>query len=247
MMLLLDVGNTSVKWGVCNAGSIEESDCFMHRGNDVQALADQSWSKLQTPASVFIANVGGAQLQQQLCRWIGARWDITPVFLKTTAAACGVSNAYKIPENLGVDRWAALVAAHHDVAGASCVIDCGTAITLDLLDATGRHRGGMILPGTGMLQQLLLKNTAINSEARPFQAASLFSAGTEDAVNSGSLYMAAATIDRVVADMAAELDARLQLLITGGDAGRIQTLLACSARLDTELVLKGLAILAGEY
>jgi type III pantothenate kinase len=105
----------------------------------------------------------------------------------------------------------------------------------------------MILPGAGMLQQTLLKNTAINSESRLFEDASLFSAGTDDAVNSGSLYMTAATIDRVVADMTAELGARLQLLITGGDAARIQKLLACSARHDPELVLKGLAILAGEY
>jgi type III pantothenate kinase len=247
MKLLLDVGNTSVKWGVCNAGAIEQSDCFMHRGNDVRVLADQSWSELRTPSAVYIANVGGEQLQQQLSGWMGACWDIAPVFLTATAAACGVSNAYKIPGNLGVDRWAALLAAHHDTPGASCVIGCGTAITLDLVDATGQHQGGMILPGAGMLQQTLLKNTAINSESRLFEDASLFSAGTDDAVNSGSLYMAAATIDRVVADMTAELGARLQLLITGGDAARIQELLACSARHDPELVLKGLAILAGEY
>jgi type III pantothenate kinase len=247
MKLLLDVGNTSVKWGVCNAGAIEQSDCFMHRGNDVRVLADQSWSELRTPSAVYIANVGGEQLQQQLSGWMGACWDIAPVFLTATAAACGVSNAYKIPGNLGVDRWAALLAAHHDTPGASCVIGCGTAITLDLLDATGQHQGGMILPGAGMLQQTLLKNTAINSESRLFEDASLFSAGTDDAVNSGSLYMATATIDRVVADMTAELGARLQLLITGGDAARIQKLLACSARHDPELVLKGLAILAGEY
>ena len=247
MMLLLDVGNTSVKWGISNAGSIEEAGCFMHRGNDVQALAQQSWAELRKPSAVYIASVAGEQLQQQLSAWIGARWDITPRFITTAATACGVSNAYKVPENLGVDRWAALVGAHHHTPGVSCVIDCGTAITLDLLDATGRHRGGMILPGTGMLQQLLLQNTAINSEARLPEAASLFSVATEAAVNSGCLYMVAATIDRVVADMAAELDARLQLLRTGGDAGRIQTLRACSTRHEPELVLKGLAILAGEY
>jgi type III pantothenate kinase len=247
MMLLLDVGNTSVKWGVCNTGTLEQCGCFMHRGNDVRALADQSWSELRTPSSVFIASVAGEQVQQQLSDWIGAHWDIAPVFIATTAAACGVSNAYKIPGNLGVDRWAALVGIHHDAPGANCVIDCGTAITLDLLDATGLHRGGMILPGIEMLQQMLLKNTAINSEVRPFEGASLFSAGTEEAVNNGSLYMGAATIDRVVADMADDLGSPLQLVITGGDAARIQTLLACSARHDPELVLKGLAILAGEY
>lgn len=246
MKLLLDAGNTSVKWGVCHAGVIEASSCFRHRGNDVQALATRSWSELQTPSAVYIASVAGEPLQQQLSDWIGVHWQIMPVFITATAAACGVSNAYSVPENLGVDRWAALVGAHHQAPGTTCIIDCGTAITLDLLDATGQHRGGLILPGAVMLQQMLLKNTAINSESRPFTGASLFSSATEEAVNSGSLYMAAATIDRVVADMAAELDTRLQLVITGGDAGRIQTLLACSARHDPELVLKGLAILSGD-
>ena len=247
MMLLLDVGNTSVKWGVSTARNIEASGCFVHRGNKVHELADQSWAALQTPAGVCVANVAGAQLQQQLSDWIGTRWDIVPEFMATTAQACGVSNAYAVPEDLGVDRWAALVGAHHHINGNTCIVDCGTAITLDLLEATGRHRGGMILPGIEMLQQILLKNTAMKSDSRSLEIATLFSTRTDDAVNSGSLYMAAATIDRVIADMAGELGAQPQVVITGGDASRIQTLLACPARHDPELVLKGLAMLAGEH
>jgi len=117
MMLLLDVGNTSVKWGVSTARNIEASGCFVHRGNKVHELADQSWAELPTPAGVCVANVAGAQLQQQLSDWIGARWDIVPEFMATTAQACGVSNAYAVPEDLGVDRWAALVGAYHHVNG----------------------------------------------------------------------------------------------------------------------------------
>jgi len=94
---------------------------------------------------------------------------------------------------------------------------------------------------------MLLKNTAMKSDSRSLEVAALFSTRTDDAVNSGSLYMAAATIDRVIADMAGELGAQPQVVITGGDAGRIQTLLACPARHDPELVLKGLAMLAGEH
>ena len=246
MKLLLDVGNTSIKWGVCEAQTLGESGSFMHRGSDMHMLAEQSWSGLPTPEHVYVSSVAGEHMQQQLSGWLRTQWDVAPVYIETTAAACGVSNAYPLPQALGVDRWAALIGAHHSMPGTTCIVDCGTAITIDLLDAGGRHRGGMILPGVGMLQQVLLENTAMGSENRHSELAGLLSAGTEEAVNSGALYMAAATIDRVVADMAAEQDERLQLVITGGDAGRIQTLLTCSARHDPELVLKGLVMLAGE-
>jgi len=247
MMLLLDVGNTSVKWGLSAAGNIEASGCFVHRGNNVNDLLDQSWSELQAPAGVYIANVAGEQLQRQLSDWIGTRWGIAPVFVVTTAQACGVTNAYAVPDDLGVDRWAALVGAHHHTSCAACIVDCGTAITLDMINADGVHQGGLILPGVEMLQQVLLKNTAMQSDLQTLEVANLLSTRTDDAVNSGALYMAVAAVDRIVADMAAQLGVQPEVVITGGDAVRIQTLLACPARHDPELVLKGLAILAGEH
>ena len=247
MMLLLDVGNTSVKWGLSAAGNIEVSGCFVHRGNNVKDLAERSWSELQAPAGVYIANVAGEQLQRQLSDWIGTRWGIAPVFVVTAAQGCGVTNAYAVPDDLGVDRWAALVGAHHHTSGAACIVDCGTAITLDMINTDGVHQGGLILPGVEMLQQALLKNTAMQSDLQTLEVANLLSTRTDDAVNSGALYMAVAAVDRIVADMAAQLGVQPEVVITGGDAVRIQTLLACPARHDPELVLKGLAMLAGEH
>jgi type III pantothenate kinase len=246
MILLLDAGNTSVKWGLCEAGNIETSGSFMHRGNAVNDLADQSWSDLQVPAEVYIASVAGKDLEKQLSGWIRQQWGVSPVFMTTTGQACGVSNAYAVPENLGIDRWAALIGAHHHGDGAVCVVDCGTAITVDMLAAAGVHQGGLILPGVEMMKQMLLKNTAVENGTRTSAPANLFAMGTEDAINSGALYMAAAAIERIVADMAAALDTSSDVVVTGGDASRILTLLACPARHDPELVLKGLAILAGE-
>ena len=245
MILLLDAGNSSVKWGLCEAGSIAAGGSFMHRGNDFNSLADQSWSDLQTPADIYIASVAGKDLEEQITGWIRQQWDISPVFITTSGQACGVSNAYTVPENLGVDRWAALIGAHHHGIGAVCVVDCGTAITVDMLAADGVHRGGLILPGVEMMKHMLLKNTAVKSTFCTQEPANLFAMSTEDAINSGALYMAVAAIDRIVADMAATPGARPDVVLTGGDASRILTLLACPARHDPELVLKGLAILAG--
>ncbi len=247
MKLLIDVGNTAVKWGLCEAGVIVKSGHYMHRGSDVGVLAEQYWSGLSVPAGICIANVAGTQLAQQLSGWIETRWGITPVFIATTGQACGVTNAYAVPGSLGVDRWAALIGAHHHGGGATCIVDCGTAITLDMLAADGVHQGGLILPGIEMMKQMLLKNTAVVNTSTTQQAAKLFAMSTGDAVNSGALYMAAAAIDHTVGDMAEALGIAADVIITGGDASRIATLLAMPVRHDPELVLKGLAILAGEH
>jgi type III pantothenate kinase len=247
MKLLIDVGNTAVKWGLCEAGVIVKSGHYMHRGSDVGVLAEQYWSGLSVPAGICIANVAGTQLAQQLSGWIETRWGITPVFIATTGQACGVTNAYAVPGSLGVDRWAALIGAHHHGGGATCIVDCGTAITLDMLAADGVHQGGLILPGIEMMKQMLLKNTAVVNTSTTQQVAKLFAMSTGDAVNSGALYMAAAAIDRTVGDMAEALGIAADVIITGGDASRIATLLAMPVRHDPELVLKGLAILAGEH
>jgi type III pantothenate kinase len=247
MKLLIDVGNTAVKWGHSEAGVIVKSGRYMHRGGDIDVLAEQYWSELSAPAGICIANVAGTQLAQQLSGWIETRWGVTPVFIATTGQACGVTNAYAVPGSLGVDRWAALIGAHHHGGGATCTVDCGTAITLDMLAADGVHQGGLILPGIEMMKQMLLKNTAVVNTSTTQQAAKLFATSTGDAVNSGALYMAAAAIDRTVGDMAEALGIAADVIITGGDASRIATLLSMPVRHDPELVLKGLAILAGEH
>ena len=220
---------------------------FIHRDKNFHALADQAWSELPAPAAVCIANVAGEALGTQLSGWIGQQWGITPVFITTTGQACGVTNAYTVPEHLGVDRWAALVGARHHGSGAVCIVDCGTAITVDLLAADGVHRGGLILPGVAMMQQMLQQDTAVANVPRKEEPAKLFAMGTEDAINSGALYMAVAAIDRIVADMTTGQGVPAEVVITGGDAGRIMTLLGCPVRHDPGLVLKGLAMLAGEH
>lgn len=248
MILLLDAGNTSVKWGLDDGGSIVTGGSFMHRGNNVYDLAGKAWSELQMPAGVYIANVAGVETGRSLSDWVEKQWGISPVFIASTARACGVKNAYAIPGQLGVDRWAALIGAHSQGSGEQqCIVDCGTAITLDMLAADGVHRGGLILPGIEMMQHMLLKNTAVKNTSCTQESAKLFAMGTEDAVNSGALYMAAAAIDRIAIDMGAAPGAPMDVVITGGDASRILTLLACPARHDPELVLKGLAMLAGGH
>ena len=126
------------------------------------------------------------------------------------------------------------------------MIDCGTAITIDLLSAEGQHLGGVILPGVGLLKGVLLEETAnvlsSQGERTPEPAATNTGAG----VHNGAVHMAVAAIDRIVDSHVASQGDALELVITGGDASEMLTLLARRVRHEPELVLKGLAILAGE-
>ena len=246
MMLLLDVGNTSIKWAVRESTEMSPAGCFQHQNKDFNALAQTAWASLPAPEKIMVSNVAGSDIGDSLTDWALNHWGLTPVFVRVTDKALGVTNAYARPADLGVDRWMALVGAHSSSSGALCIVDCGTAITLDFLAADGVHRGGLILPGVDMIERMLLNNTADIKLSSNLQFATPFASGTGEAVHGGAIYMVTAAIDRIVADMGVESGTRPEVIITGGDAGQIQSLLSCSPRHEPALVLKGLAIFAGE-
>jgi len=246
MNLLLDVGNTAVKWACESSGALGMTGQFVHRGGNIGVLADAAWSGLQPADKVLVASVAGNDMQAALLAWFSDHWQVQPLFLHSTATACGVTNAYADPGNLGVDRWAAIVAAHQRYPGAVCVVDCGTAVTLDMVTAGGEHRGGLILPGVEMLQQMLLQNTAELRLSGKQPAVTPLANSTAAAVYGGAVYLLAAAIERSVADMRAQLGESIEIVMTGGDAGRILPLLNGIAQHQPDLVLQGIAMLAGK-
>lgn len=246
MMLLVDIGNTAVKWALHESGDMSAGGRIVHRGHDIVTAFNAAWSELPRPGRIVVANVAGDTVAESLTDWAGTHWSLQPEFMQAGKTAGGVSNAYDIATDLGVDRWAALVGAHHHVDGPVCVIDCGTAITIDLLSASGRHLGGVILPGVGLLKGVLREETANVLSSQGGRAPEPVAASTGAGVHSGAVYMAVAAIDRIVATHLASQGDALELVITGGDAAEILTLLARRARHEPELVLKGLVILGGE-
>jgi len=246
MKLLVDIGNSSVKWALARGQQLETTGRFTHRGNVFAALAEQAWDGMVAPDQVLVTNVAGAGIADTLCAWAGRRWQTSPQFIRAGRQAAGVTNAYPIPEQLGADRWAAMIAAWHAAGGAVCAVDCGSALTLDLVDPAGAHRGGLILPGVTMMQQALSANTADLHLPQDEHPAVPLATGTAAAISSGCRYAAAAAVDRIVTDMAAGTGLQPEVIITGGDAQRLAPLLRVAARHDADLVLKGIAILAGE-
>jgi type III pantothenate kinase len=247
MNLLLDIGNSRIKWAVQEQEHWSYGEPFVHKGQAFKPIVEGAWKQLEKPERVIIANVAGQAIEKKLTAWIKRTWKLVPDYLRPGPAVCGVTNAYSKPECLGADRWAGLIAARTHYPGTVMMVDCGTAITVDVLSAGGKHLGGLIVPGVDMMAAALTQNTAgIVLGELESRDVSLLGSSTDSAVSGGVLYAAVAFVDRVFSDLQAEFDERITLLVSGGDAKRIMPLLSHRPRYDEHLVLRGLAVYAEE-
>lgn len=242
MTLLVDVGNSRIKWARDDRGTLVGHGEAAWREMGLEATVAAAWNALSRPRRVLAASVLDDASRQVLCDWVFGRWGLEVQFVRSQACAGGVVNAYAEPERLGVDRFAALVAARAAGRRACCVADCGTAVTLDALTADGRHLGGLIVPGLATMRRSLLVDTrgirVVEGDTRI-----LLARETGAAVAAGTSYALAALIDRVVYEMQVELGELVTCVMTGGDAPLLRPLLSVTSEWHPDLVLRGVALL----
>lgn len=239
--LVIDIGNSRIKWAFADGAKLGATHVgparpFADSLAAIGALAEQ-------PARIVCANVAGDDAARALLSWAETQFGVTPLLVRAEEHAFGVRNAYAQPARLGADRWAALIGARRRSDKAVCVVDCGTAITMDLLDDDGRHRGGLIAPGPATMRRALYGTTAgIADEGEGIIAP--LAADTRSAVTTGTLYMAAAFLDRARFEFERTLARDLPCLLTGGDAPALTPLLRGHYEMVPDLVLEGLAVIA---
>jgi type III pantothenate kinase len=139
----------------------------------------------------------------------------------------------------------AIIAAwhrYHTHKESVCVVDCGTAMTIDGIAKSGQHLGGLILPGYAMMQEILANSTSDINTIRMTTPTLNFSNSTEQGVNSGCYLAMIATIDRVVTSMKNDHDGRVRCIITGGNAELVIKQLGEEFEYEPNLVLHGLAL-----
>lgn len=235
--LLVDLGNTRIKWAHCADGQIGNMSAQAH-GGDVEALFASGIWKEDRPGTVLCGSVAGPELQQALAGAAEGHWRLAPQFLTTGAVHGRLRNGYAQPAQMGVDRWLALVGAVGQCAGPFVVIDAGTAVTFDLVDPEGAHQGGWIFPGSRLMYDSLRMGTArvspptLDSPPRWGQdTAGCVAAGIAAAV-SGAV--------RTLETLLKESEFSGPLFLTGGDAELIGPLLTGECRIQPDLVLRGL-------
>jgi type III pantothenate kinase len=247
VLLLIDAGNTRVKWALAEADSAPgdwlASGALMHA--ELERLPQDVAAALagrgaQVIRRALLANVAGAAMRARLQQVLPA--GLAPEAVEWFASQprrAGLENGYRDPTQLGCDRFAAAIGARTLAPGRALIVaNCGTATTIDAVSADGRFLGGMILPGLGLMAAALARNTAQlpqigDSAALP----SGFADNTDDAILSGCLAAQAGAIERACAAHGAAA-----CLLSGGAAPFIAPALALSTphRLVEHIVLIGL-------
>ena len=241
-MLLLDIGNTRIKWAW-----VEENQWLQQGAASIRELhaLTQSFASLPQPHKILVSNVAGAETAQQVCAAC-ALWNCPVEFISASAAQCGVSNTYDQPSQLGSDRWATLIAAWHQERSACLVVNCGTATTIDALSGEGEFLGGLILPGIDMMQHSLATGTAqlrTNGGYRAEKHWKEFPRNTIDAIFSGAIQ---STVGAILRQHELLGISGARCLLSGGAADNVQPHIDLSLLRVDNLVLKGLQIIGQE-
>ncbi len=250
--MLIDAGNTRLKWCLLRGTKLARVQALAWSEPRAARAARRVMSSGSGVTRILVCSVAGARLERALRRAARAAHLPAPLFIRTARRAAGVRNGYVDPWRLGADRWVALIGARALVPKrALCVVDIGTALTLDLLDDGGRHRGGLLLPGPTLMVEALLRQTAgirRRAQQRPARrAANVFARSTRGGLQAGSELAAAALIERAMREARSLLGRKPLLLLAGGGAARVAARLGVAVRREQALVLKGLAVLAAGH
>ena len=241
MLLLIDAGNTNIKWAIWALDRkpgdwLEFQSVSQH---DVSMLAHQWTNKKITHC--FISNVAGEAMLLSLTEQINAV-GIHPSqihVLHSQAQYGGIQNHYRNPQQLGSDRFASLIAAHYLFPTRPLlIVTCGTATTVDAIDAEGNFNGGMILPGLGTMAQSLALNTARLPEVSPVDFKAVFADNTQDAIISGCINAQIGAVMRALEHLQ---DTEVLCIFSGGAAQYIAPYMPRPCQQIENLVLIGLA------
>jgi len=251
MKLLLDIGNTRIKWGFLIAGGVQDGGQVTHRGAAMTDALSFLRHLPHVPDGVLATNVAGERIGAAVRAAVEDRFELPVRFAATGRTHGRLRNGYRSIRHLGVDRWLAMVAAVHRHDGALCVVDAGTAVTVDLIDAEGRHLGGLIVPGLGLMAQSLQCGT-IQIHAAMEQPSAAGGAenswpgrDTDAAVGEGGRTAEVGLIEHCMRWMR-DNGAHHRLVVTGGSYPQFEPLLRrASPGIEVDhrpaLVLEGLA------
>jgi len=246
-VLLVDVGNSRVKWARCERGRLGHSRAAVYSGWGADEFRRRLFSSGKAPTRALISSVAGAAHNRMLTA-AARRAGVAAEFVKVSRGAGGVRIGYLEPWRLGVDRFVSIVGAHALFPRLPlCVVGIGTAMTVDLVGADGRHHGGAIIPAPALMVGTLLERThGIRRRARGGAAgrAGLFGRSTRAAVVQGARYAAAALIDRATEEARALVGRKPLVMIHGGEAESVRPLVVSACVGVPDLILRGLSVLA---
>jgi type III pantothenate kinase len=247
--LLIDLGNSCLKWAVKTEEGISSSYSFYYQNQDLEILLEKAWANLNID-KVVLASVADDHLTNLITQFAEKKWGLKLIILKTSLESYGLRNHYVTPFLLGVDRWAVAVAAWKQYQSPLCLVSCGTAITTDIINAKGELLGGTISPGLSFMCQSLSQRAAKlkTLDQHFFQEGKFYnpvleSKDTVTALTSGALLMAIAFLDQTAVTLSKKYGSEMRFIIRGGDAEFLLPHLKTHFEYQSDLVFDGIDLL----
>lgn len=238
MKLVVDVGNSRVKWAQV-VGSDLRVGKPIERGESMEVALQSVWGYIDPPSDILVCSVAGREFDSWLAQWMQDHLACGPRWFSSQPETLGIVNGYVDHRELGSDRWAAIVGTRSLRSGPVGVLDCGTAITLDVVDAADRHLGGLIIPGPELARDCLLNNTANIRAAAP-ALKGVLGRSTAACVTNGVNLGLAGALQRWMSDVEDMLNG-VAWLATGGAWPHLSPIMRVPMQYDPGLVLRGLA------
>lgn len=235
--LQVDLGNSRAKWRLMDQGAV------LARGSFVPLSKEMFADVPAAPRRIWVSSVAGTTIEDALATAVTRRWGVSPWFARTPARCRGLVNSYAEPARMGVDRWLAMLGARARCDGRFCVVDAGSALTIDLVGRDGRHEGGYIIPGAHLMEQSLLRDTdrVRFDESVPYLLAP--GRSTAEAVRNGISLAQAGAVTLALARLGGPEPA---LFYCGGGAQQLNASLNRPGEVAPDLVFEGLEIMALE-
>ncbi len=249
MILVVDVGNTRLKWAWLTSTGLSDQQAILHRGAKPGMWTAALFESGHKPTRVLCSNVAGHKMAKTLSRRAKKTFRVDVEFIAASTEFRDLTNGYLNPSLLGPDRWLAMIGAWTKARSALCVVDVGTAVKVDGVDAAGRHLGGLIVPGIHMMREALMTKTSDIADAAEHSTPSLagvLANNTMGAVSRGAVFALAGLADRAAEVIEQSTGVKSKLFITGGDAGMISGTVRTHAEIVPDLVLQGLAVIAAQ-
>lgn len=244
MRLLLDIGNTRLKWAWYSEGRVSPCDAIVYNQANLAEELAVVWQEFNAPQDVWIVSVAKQPINDILNQYCHNAWGIKPNYVQSSRALLGVTNAYRDAHKLGCDRWVAMLAAYHQEQRSVMIVDCGTAVTIDAIDEDGQHVGGVIAPGIALSNSVLNQQTDLQWQAATGMLPDrVFATSTTDCIAAGIAYGIIGLIEKAHHELT-QHGQHPGVYLTGGDAAYISHALAIEHKLVDDLVLQGLAIVA---
>lgn len=222
MRLLIDVGNTALKAAYSNERNI--TSC------NVNTLV---WQQV---TEVVYACVGKSELLDTLLAQ-AATLNIPCYEAAVSKQLENLHCAYEHYQNLGIDRWLALIAVYTLWPKQDCIIvDTGTATTIDVLDAGGQHLGGWIIPGLDLMTRSLTQNTQRVFDDETTQFSNELGINTPNGLKNGALVATIGAVEQAKLHLS---NKNPQLIFAGGYGKLLQAQFP-TAVFAPQLVMQGL-------